>query len=121
VSKVTDLRERRIEHVADELEPYLRRGHMPSPMSSESIPPASGAAERLGPRRNGWLVRTGMSGARAERSRARVDPELEASWKGALFVHCLSLLRITGATARRGLAPTAAERDRVWCRRRGSA
>ncbi len=82
-SKVTDLRQRRIERLADELEPYLRRGHVI--VEIDRVPSAEEwrAAARLATRRNGWQVRTGMSRGRGRAYAARVDPEFERSWNGS--------------------------------------
>lgn len=59
-SKVTDLRQRRIERLAGELEPYLRRGH--AIVEVDRVPSADEwrAAARLATRRNGWQVRAVM-------------------------------------------------------------
>lgn len=82
-SKVTDLRKRRIERLADELEPYLRRGH--AIVDVERVPSADEwrAAARLAARRNGWQVRTGMSRRNGRAFAARVDPEFEERWNGS--------------------------------------
>lgn len=82
-SKVTDLRKRRIERLADELEPYLRRGH--AIVDVDRVPSADEwrAAARLAARRNGWQVRTGMSRGQGRVFAARVDPEFEQRWNGS--------------------------------------
>lgn len=77
-SKVTDLRQRRIERLADELEPNLRRGH--AIVDVERVPSAE---EWRAARRNGWQVRTGMSRGKGRAFAARVDPEFEATWNSS--------------------------------------
>lgn len=79
-SKLVDLRKRRIERLAVELEPYLRRGH--AIVDVDSVPSADEwrAAARLAARRNGWQVRTGMSRGQGRAFAARVDPAFEERW-----------------------------------------
>jgi hypothetical protein len=77
---VVDLGRRRIERLADELEPFLRRGH--AVVEVDRVPSADEwrAAARLAARRNGWQVRTGMSRGRERAFAARVDPAFEERW-----------------------------------------
>ena len=79
---IVDLRRRRIERLADELEPFLRRGH--AVVEVDRVPSAEEwrAAARLAARRNRWQVRTGMSRNRERAFAARVDPEFESAWSG---------------------------------------
>ncbi len=81
-TNVVDLRQRRIERLADELEPYLRRGH--AIVEVDRVPSADEwrSAARLAARRNGWRVRTGISRGQGRAFAARVDPEFEQSWGG---------------------------------------
>ena len=79
-TNVVDLRRRRIERLADELEPFLRRGH--AVVEVDRVPSADEwrAAARLAARRNGWQVRTGMSRGHGRAFAARVDPAFEERW-----------------------------------------
>lgn len=79
-ANVIDLRRRRIERLADELEPFLRRGH--AVVEVDRVPSADEwrAAARLAARRNGWQVRTGMSRGQGRAFAARVDPAFEERW-----------------------------------------
>jgi hypothetical protein len=79
-NKVVDLPKRRIERLADELEPHLRRGH--AIVEIDRVPSAEEwrAAARLAARRNGWQVRTGLSRVEGRAFAARVDPQFEQSW-----------------------------------------
>ena len=79
-ANVVDLSRRRIERLADELEPFLRRGH--AVVEVDRVPSADEwrAAARLAARRNGWQVRTGMSRGRERAFAARVDPAFEERW-----------------------------------------
>lgn len=79
-TNVVDLRRRRIERLADELEPYLQRGH--AVFKVDRVPSADEwrAAARLAARRNGWHVRTGMSRGQERAFAARVDPAFEEPW-----------------------------------------
>lgn len=81
-SKVTDLRKRRIERLADELAPHLLHGH--AIVEVDRVPSAEEwrAAARLAARRNGWQVRTGMSRGQERVFAARVDQEFEQGWSG---------------------------------------
>jgi hypothetical protein len=72
-ASVIDLRRRRIERLADELEPFLRRGH--AVVEVDRVPSAEEwrAAARLAARQCGWRVRTGMSRGRERVFAARID------------------------------------------------
>lgn len=79
---VVDLRKRRIERLADELEPFLKRGH--AIVDLDRVPSADEwrAAARLAARRNGWQVRTGLSRGQGRAFAARVDTQFEQRWSG---------------------------------------
>ncbi len=81
-TNVVDLRQRRIERLADDLARHLRDGHVIVEVDRIDSVDEWRAAARVAARRHGWQVRTGMGRGNAHVFAARMDPEAERGWTG---------------------------------------
>lgn len=82
-SKVTDLRKRRVERLADDLARELAsKTYLIVKVDDLDSVDEWRAAARLAARRRGWQVRTGFGRGRKHVFATRVDPEAEGSWTG---------------------------------------
>lgn len=81
-TNVVDLRQRRIERLADGLARHLRDGHVIVEVDRINSVDEWRAAARVAARRHGWKVRTGMSRTHERVFAARVDAEAERGWTG---------------------------------------